>query len=58
MEENLLIELANKILAEGVVDSSWNLHNLNYFCLSLISNIIYSITVQSLYLFNNIISFT
>ena len=33
MEENLLIELANKILAEGVVDSSWNVHNFNDFCL-------------------------
>lgn len=33
MAENLWIELANKILAEGVVDSSWNLHNFNYFCL-------------------------
>lgn len=33
MEENLLIELANKILAEGVVDSLWNLHNFNYVCL-------------------------
>ena len=34
VEENPWIELANKILAEGVVDSSWNLYNFNYFASS------------------------